>query len=174
MPSIKIVFQSVHTYWTKASRGGIGARRRNELPRSLPLPLECFTAKCAIHRVGFSEFNDFHCIESITKGRAFSDLNIRDLVLIMDGDSLVIELRHDPNNAAIANRIYPVQNIPAFSLNADEWGQLLYNGRYVVDDTGDWWYEQNIYNIGLFSKVTVDRFVATKPTKRFAEMASLH
>jgi hypothetical protein len=178
MPT-RIIIQYIRTTWTKASRGGNNARRRNLLPRCLPLPLECFTARCAVHRAEFSEHSEFRLVESVAKASSLFELGIRDLAMELDGDCLLVHLLRDPQNAAAANRVYRdepgnvVDKIRAFALQAGEWGQLRYNGRYVDFDTGHWWYEQSVCNIALFSDVAADRFVATPPTKRFAEIARL-
>lgn len=179
MRSTYMIIQRIHTTWTKASRGGDGAYRRERLPRCLPLPLECFTADFAIHRVDFSEFDDFRPVGSVAKGRSPSDLGICDLSLKVDDEGLVVQFIRDPRNAAGANRMdrddsgNMVHMPHAFSLKDDEWGRLSYNGRYVDSDTGDWSYQQSIYNIGVFANVEVDRFEATRPAKQFAELAIL-
>jgi len=181
MSSFRIVIQLVHTVWTKASRGSDGARTRNAIPKAFSVPVECFSAPFGIHRVGFQECNEFQAVSRVCNGTTISELGIRDLAFELNDDSLVVNLVPDPMNAAFANRIFvssdeasdPVHVIRAFSLKSDEWGQLRYNGRFVDRHTGSWWYEQSVYNIGLFAKVILDRFIKTRPNGRFAAMARL-
>jgi hypothetical protein len=180
MSSRRVVIQLIHTQWTKASRGGDGARLRNALPRQLPLPLESFAAPVTLHRVAFSEFTNFERRETVDRADSPSALALRDLRLAFEGDQLAVKHVRDRQNAAIADRLYPdesgntVWELDAFVLAPDDWGQLHYNGRYVDMDTGNWWYEQSVYNIGLFTGVVVDRFTSTKPDFRFAELATLY
>ena len=176
----RVVIQLIHTQWSKASRGGDGARQRSAFPTQLPLPIESFAAPATLHRVGFSEFSDFERRESVERGDAISALPVRDLALTRDGEKLAVKFIRDRQNAAIADRLFPdesgntVLEMDAFAIGAEEWGQLRYNSRYVDRDTGNWWYEQSVYNIGLFASVVGDRFVSTNPDHRFVELAILH
>ena len=92
-----------------------------------------------------------------------------------------VSLAHvrDPRNAAIAERLYSdecgtiVYELDAFTVSDGEWGQLEHNGRYVGLYHGEWWYEHCVYNVFRSTDVDVTRFVDTKPTHRFVELASL-
>src|SRR5689334_16711372 len=54
-----IIVQEIITIWTKASRGGVGAARRNRVPRILPLPPVPPDAAVVHHVVTFSERDGF-------------------------------------------------------------------------------------------------------------------
>ena len=179
MSSLRIVIQHIHLMWTKTARGGNAARWRNALPRHFPLPLESFAAPVTLHRIDYPEWMGPEHRERIERYKSVAKLDVRDLSIEMRDDSLVVRHVRDRHNAAIADRLYPdesgntVFEVDAFCLSLDEWGQLRSNGRYVDIDTGNWWYEQSVYNIGLFSGVDVRRFVSTIPDHQFVEMASL-
>lgn len=180
MSTPRIVIQRVRATWSKASRGGEGARRRNALPHALPLPPDCRDASFCVHHVRFSEDSDFKRRDSLTEGKSLADLGIGDLVFDFDSDSLDVQLLRNPLNAAMADRLYPdesgniVRSVDAFSLAAGQWGRLRYNGRYTDADTGDWSYEQTVYNIGLLYDFTPNHFVETSPDCRFADIARLY
>lgn len=179
MHTPRAIIQHIHTIWTKASRGGDGARQRNRIPRCLLLPLECFGAPCSLHLAEYSEDSSFCPTESVGKASSLSELGIRDLAMELNGDRLIVYFLRDAQNAATASRrsrdtsSSDIDRILAFSLENDAWGQIRYNGRYVDFDTGNWWYEQSTYNIGLFSAVAVDRFAVTQPTQHFVEIGRL-
>jgi len=125
-----------------------------------------------LQSIRFSEFSDFEPHESVVDGQQISDLGISDLSILEAGDRLVVTLLRDPQNAAIGGRVQP-HNVEAFSLAPGEWGRIEYNGRYVDRCTGDWWYERSVYNIGFVVDPVANSFIATKPDRRYAEMAIL-
>lgn len=171
MMSPHIVLQAIDTVWSKTSRGGEGARLRRTLPTALPMPLECFASPYALHHATFAESKGFERSDRIVRGKSLPELGVRDLLLQQEDASLAVQLVRDPHNAAVAGRIF--HSVPAFSLKPGEWGQLQYNGRYVEHDRGNWWYEHHVYNIGLLDAADLDRFVRTKPDRRFLELARL-
>src|SRR5262245_8404066 len=57
-----VVVQEVLTYWTKASRGGAEATRRNAVPEAVTLPLSHITTvglTGLLHKVAYRETDDF-------------------------------------------------------------------------------------------------------------------
>ena len=180
MNSSRLVIQLLHSRWTKASRGGDGAVTRAELPLASHLPLDSFAAPITLHTIRFWERDDFVPSDGVTRFDTFAELPFRDLTISPTSDGVSVAHIRDQLNAAIADRLYndefgnTVYDIDAFSLSDGEWGQLQYNGRYTGIDSGRWWYEQSIYNIGLFSEIDVKRFINTDPTERFVELATLH
>ena len=60
----------------------------------------------------------------------------------------------------------------AFLLCPGKWGRLRYNGRFVEMDSGNWFYEKTVVNIGLLFQPAVDIFFAT-PHNSFSDMARL-
>jgi hypothetical protein len=170
----KIIIQHVGISWTKASRGGEGARKRNSLPHCFALPLECFAGRYATHRVGFGEYNDFQANETVYKRSSLPDMGLCCIELSMDADSLAVTFCRDPSNEASFRNYRIIPYTPIFTLKSDEWGQIRYNARYADHDTGNWWYEENVYNIGIFSRVDVNRFIATQPSQHFKDMVRLN
>ncbi|MBN1910332.1 MAG: hypothetical protein JW818_11375 [Pirellulales bacterium] len=166
--------------WTKASRGGDGARIRNALPDALPLPLEAFTAPWTLHSIYYHESNDFTKEEVIKKTDSPDVLGIRVLRFKLCNRQLAVSFLHDSANAALVDRIQvdlqgnEILEVDAFVLEPEQWGQLVYNGRFVDMDTGNWWYEHTVFNIGLGLKPAKDLFRSTRPASRFVELARLH
>ena len=180
MNSSRLVIQLLHSRWTKASRGGNGAVTRAELPLASQLPLDSFAAPITLHSVRFWERDNFVPSDGVKRFDTIAELPLRDLTISPTSDGVSVAHIRDQLNAAIADRLYndefgnTVYDIDAFSLSDGEWGQLQYNGRYTCIDSGRWWYEQSVYNIGLFTEIDVNRFINTDPTERFVELATLH
>ena len=67
----------------------------------------------------------------------------------------------------------------ALELEINQWGRILYNGRYSPYRTlaswrkNEWWYNRWVFNLGIFRKPIVDVFVVTQPVKIFSMMADL-
>lgn len=179
MPSTHIVIQQIDTEWTKASRGGEGACRRNAVPTELTLPLDCFAAPVAMHVVDSFEWNDFQLDDSVKHWNSICDVRIPFLKLETRQNNLRIRFVRSPQNWVIANRLYdgvdgkPVLDVDAFVLGCDEWGRVRFNARYTSRDTGEWYYQHVVCNIGVFSSVELNRFVTLKPNHQFVELATL-
>jgi hypothetical protein len=179
---LSLLIQHITTDWTKASRGGDGARRRNAVPERLPIPDELVAPNCLIrmHRVQFDEAADFQPEYSTAMEDSLEFLHCRGMALQFEGDGVDVSFVRDHFNAAIADRRIVdatgkvVSQIPAFRLKAGQWGQLVNNGRYTDVDTGNWSYEKSIVNIALFAaEVDAQLFVRSRPHCRYVEMAKL-
>jgi len=59
------------------------------------------------------------------------------------------------------------------TLVPDEWGQVRFNYRTSGGYDAHWVYAQSVANIGLFVQPNPSIFLATQPTKRYANMADL-
>lgn len=180
MNSTRLVIQLMHSRWTKSSRGGDGAVTRADLPLVSRLPLESFASPVTFHAVRFWECDDFAPSDRVARFETTAELPIRDLLLHQAPDGVSVVHVRDQLNAAIADRFLNdefgnfVYKTDAFSLSDGEWGQIQYNGRYTCIDSGRWWYEQSVYNIGLLTDIDVKRFIDSEPTHRFVELATLH
>ena len=60
-----------------------------------------------------------------------------------------------------------------FHLQINEWGQIVYNGRFSDRDEGSWWYEKKVVNVGLFERLIPSMFISEAPTYRYEAMAHL-
>ena len=165
-----ILIQHVHTLWTKQSRGGDAARVRNAVPDALTLPSTIRDAPFVLHHAQFVERDGFVQTDTVRSGAHFGDLSLNDLELTLAADSLTVRYHRNGNNAA---RTTPQPFTDIFSLSESQWGRLTYNGRFTAWNTGNWWYEKSVFNIGWFADFDSQRFVDTDPTCDFSEMAHL-
>ena len=166
----QVVIQHVHSIWTKQSRGGENARIRNAVPAAVALPPDLRPATFMLHHAEYAESSDFVQSNTVKSADDFAALDIRDLEITLTTDVLSVRFLRDGNNAACPS---PYPHADVFALSESQWGRLTYNGRYTAWNTGNWWYEKTVYNIGWLSEVDRSVFVRTEPTCEFSEMARL-
>lgn len=166
-----IIIQRIRSEWTKDSRGGDGARRRNALPQAFKLPAVCFTDRFSHHSVRFLERDEFRRSESdsVEIGDSWMDIACSDLEITVVTEGLQVRLMTDGRNAASGD----MQLFRAFTLVLGTWGQLIYNARYVHVNTGNWTYERNILNIGYLKAVQPKRFTSSQPDEEYSRMLKL-
>lgn len=165
-----VVIQHIETVWTKRSRGGDGARKRNVVPLALDFPSISRDCSFVLHHATFHEYDSFARQDQLRWTDAFADLELRFLTLSIDGAVLRVRVHRDGSNAATPS---PFPYKDPFVLEPGLWGRLVYNGRFTAWNTGNWWYEKHVYNIGWFDEWTSDAFVKTKPHSEYREMARL-
>ena len=171
------VVQSITTGWSKQSRGAPGAIKRNAVPEALIIPLAGRPkAGCGLieHLSGFYEYNDF---EDPNPTLAFESFDPEEAVrygcvLVRKQDEgLRVSWEYRPEDAGMPLR--PTKRHDSFHLNPNQWGQVIYNGRYSSDE-GGWWYKKTVLNIGLFDAPEAKVFVETTPAVVFDKTAILY
>jgi hypothetical protein len=166
----QVVVQHIWTLWTKRSRGGDAARLRNAVPTAVIIP-KCETdAACILHQATYSESTEFSQHNALKLSDSFAELGLSFLSCQTDEDRLAIRFHRDGFNAATPS---PYPHKDAFRLRPEEWGRVVYNGRYIDRSTGNWWYEQHVCNIGWFSQWTLSVFTRTVPDYEFQELVEL-
>jgi hypothetical protein len=168
-----VVVQKVLTYWTKASRGGAGATKRNAVPEAATLPLS--SAKMAgktglLHEVAYRESDDFARKDRpLQLDPPLSKLVVGCVTINLDRDTVSASFRYSWGCCGSPERGWTRKTL---QIAEGEWGQMIYNGRFV-DSDGYWWYEKKAVNIGLFPELLEDVFIRNAPTYRFSAMAHL-
>ena len=167
---LQAVIQHVETIWTKQSRGGASAEKRNAVPSAVVMPDVADVQRFMLHHVTCRECDGFTRQDEMVATEAFDQLNLQCLSCRIDEDALHIRFHRDESNAAAP---VPYPHKDAFALRAMEWGRIVYNGRYTAWNTGNWWYEKHVFNVGWFFDWAPDVFLATKPHEEFRELTSL-
>ncbi|MCW3094964.1 MAG: hypothetical protein JWL77_582 [Chthonomonadaceae bacterium] len=167
-----LVVQQVHTYWTKAARGGENAVRRNAVPESAKLPVQRVDRKGLIvmhHRLTYG--GDFsQPYEKIHINPTLRPLTIGCVTIHSTDEGAIATFRYDRGCAGAPDRGWARKTM---LLTANEWGQFAYNGRFVPAYDGNWWYEKMVVNVGLFEQLTSGLFTREEPTYRFTAMGDL-
>ncbi|MFF3920643.1 hypothetical protein ACFYZB_46115 [Streptomyces sp. NPDC001852] len=153
-----VVVQRVRTSWTKKSRGGPGAARRNAAPTAFSLPPGLSTAH---HEVAMREFDSFE-----------PRIQVRDLsapgTVLREVDGL---LRVDPPEVSMFAMPRRNRRPPAVRLAPGQWLQWQINYRFVGSCDGAWSYRLETFNI-VYGSAAPDVFLGV-PTRRVDERRAL-
>ena len=173
-----ILVQHVTSSWSKASRGGPSAARRNAVPEALLLPKAAVGKRgnaLIQHTASYGEDNDFvsPSHDSLTAESA-GVIRIGCVrVEPLDGGARVA-FEYDFRVAGMPPRdAHQMAKARAdFELAVGEWGRVLYNGRFSSDE-GGWGYQKTVVNVGCHDEVQAEAFVSTRPLYTIDRMASL-
>ncbi|MFE7275028.1 hypothetical protein [Streptomyces sp. NPDC057623] len=152
------VVQRVRTSWTKKSRGGPEAARRNAAPTAFLLPAGL---SCALHEVAMGESESFEPRTWVT------DLSDPGTIL-REVDGL---LRVDPPKVTMFGMPRRDRRPPAVRLAPGQWLQWQINYRIVGSCSGEWSYRLETFNV-VHGSATPDVFLGV-PTRRVDERRSL-
>jgi hypothetical protein len=168
--------QDIRTRWSKQSRGGAAAARRNAVPQVLALPLANQPSPhrgVLQHTVFFDEAQGFAPpARSVLTPQEAVPLRVG-AVQIEPGPAWVtVTFEYDARVVGRPFRYAPPGGIPStrFVLEVGQWGRVRYNGRFSDDE---WWYEQRVVNVGLFGHLEPGVFIATEPRFTISELAHL-
>jgi hypothetical protein len=174
-----ILLQVIRTVWTKASRGGALASRRNAVPDALPF-LAALPPRhpqgILVHRVEFTEKAGFS-LPASADSDSVEESSTRILGVLVErlGSNLHVTLDLDPARgvSGAPPRIAAIHGgaPPEFSLQTGEWGRVSYNSRYSPDE--GWWYEKVVANTALLEKFDPRVFLRTDPSQELSDMAEL-
>ncbi|MER5890593.1 hypothetical protein ABT160_42775 [Streptomyces sp. NPDC001941] len=156
------VIQWVRTSWTKRSRGGPEASRRNAAPTAFPLPL---LAPPYVHEVLLREADGFQPRFVTREGLPDSVADIG-VVLREDGGKLRVQPAVTPFGLPRRWR-----RPPAVRLARGEWLRWQVNYRFTGTHGGEWTYRLDTLNIA-YGTAAADLFLGT-PTRSFSELAAL-
>lgn len=152
------VVQRVRTSWTKKSRGGSEAARRNAAPTVFLLPPGLSSA---LHEVAMGEADSFE-----------PRMQVRDLsapgMILRKVDGL---LRVDPPEVTMFGMPRRNRRPPAVRLAPGQWLQWQINHRFVGSCDGAWSYQLATFNI-LYGPAAPDVFLSV-PTRRVDERGAL-
>ncbi|GGU66549.1 hypothetical protein [Lentzea flava] len=156
---VDVVVQWVRTEWTKASRGGAEAARRNAVPEAFALP----HGRPAVHEVIQLEWCDFEPVWS----KESDSIDRLRLSLLESDDVLAVQLQ-DTMHAAPRrwNRPSPVR------LARGEWLRWQLNHRWQRPRDGAYNYELTTLNLA-YGPVSDLKLFLGKPTRHVDERARL-
>ncbi|WP_078943450.1 hypothetical protein [Streptomyces aureus] len=153
-----VVVQRIRTSWTKKSRGGLGAARRNAAPTAFALPRRL---NAALHEVAMQESDSFE-----------PRVQVRDLsapgMILREVDGL---LRVDPPEVSMFAMPRRDRRPPAVRLAPGQWLQWQINHRFVGRCDGAWSYRLETFNI-VYGSAAPDVFLGV-PARRVDERRAL-
>ncbi|MER5382408.1 hypothetical protein ABT040_19370 [Streptomyces sp. NPDC002688] len=152
------VVQRVLTSWTKKSRGGAEATRRNAAPTAFLLPSRLSSA---LHEVAMWESESF-----VPRMQVRDLLNPGTVLREMDG-----LLRVDPPEVTMFGMPRRNRRPPAVRLAPGQWLQWQINYRFVGSCGGEWSYRLETFNI-FYGSAEPGAFLGV-PSHRVDERPSL-
>jgi hypothetical protein len=159
-----LVLQHIVTHWTKNSRGGAEATKRNAVPETLPISLTQASEVGLLQDVCYREETQFTAKESITPLLLEKSYPIGATIISpTNADGALVKYRWNYWTSGAPERL---SNRKDLTLVPGEWCQVVWNGRFTDGDTGQWWYEKHVVNIAVGS-ITRQLFRETTPTFRY-------
>jgi hypothetical protein len=170
-----IAIQEINVIWTKRSRGGSAAQRRNAVPEALALAIPTLPAEMPFALVReqfiFNEAKDFtqqHFPADVEAFPAKKQLKMGCVEIILRDGRLDAIYTYTTYCAGAPRRdLHPRT---ALQLEAGQWGQLMYNGRFSFEE--DWNYRKTVLNIAYGEMFNSDIFF-TPPKHVFKDLANL-
>lgn len=156
---VDVLAQWVRTSWTKSSRGGPAASRRNAVPVAFVLPA---LTQPLVHEVLMREQDGFVAHESTQ----YLEPDSEDVALTCTDDRLRVELAVTPFGMPRRWR-----RPPAVRLARGEWVRWQINYRFVGSSGGDWTYRLDTLNLA-YGQVAANTFLGA-PTHSVDERGPL-
>ncbi len=176
---MSIYIQSITTGWNKEHRGGQKAAIRNAIPDSFELPIDVFVRpnddKIIIHEVK-SYWYDHFATRSKIYSIASSEVKLKGVLIKSNQENLQVYFKYSVHDCGKPYRsrydntgTLAMLEEKAFTLDKNEYGRVVFNGRYSDDD---WWYEKKVYNIIKLDSANKDIF-SLNPLKVYEQLAVL-
>jgi hypothetical protein len=156
-----VVVQLIEVWWTKLSRGGEAATRRNAIPDAFPLTR--IDGTYVANRYSVDEENDF-------RPRILEEYSLpspprlhEELILRQTGEgAFSIGVLHTHRTGAPYRR----RQDPVFKLGPGEIGRVVVNGRH--SGYHGWRYRKATYNVAVGSGMGLDVFLGREPDHVFS------
>lgn len=178
-----LIIQEIKLKWTKQSRGAPNATRRNAVPSTLSLsnftpPKSTVTSPHILHhQTVFDEAQNFdphetlniHEVDPPNRHFKFGCLHPH-----FSPQMVEISFDYTSSCGGAPDRSAPAQTV--LKLQSNEWGQIIYNGRFSLGYSGDWYYQQFTFKIALLDEWASEHraiFTDTTPIKTYKNMADL-
>ncbi|MCA9070717.1 MAG: hypothetical protein KDA84_17425 [Planctomycetaceae bacterium] len=180
--TLTVLVQHILIRWSKSSRGGVLAERRNRIPRafSLPSPEPRFdrTERFTVHKIEFGESNQFHKPLHITVDPPLIDIPYRSRNCTVEANREFPVVRYEyrdgaPPRTYIDKEGISVPVMKTFSIAENQWVQIEHNGRFSCRDFGIWSYEHEIINVAFTDPKNRAIFTTTQPTETYQQLADL-
>jgi hypothetical protein len=167
-----LVIQIIELRWSKASRGGEGARIRNQTPKQLPLPPGYEECESLLHHVIYREEENFEPRASISPlNNPVGKTSFPGVKIMASDYRLQVDFDWDFFATGAPKR----RSHPVFGLTRDEFGRFRFNGRIGSSwsDGREWQYFEYTYNFLITERYEINAFCDKDPDKDHSEMADL-
>lgn len=167
-----LIVQRITTEWTKTSRGGDGAARRNATPAAVTLPpISDADADYLFHDNRFLEWERFQQYSRLTESSIQPHIRVEPLFLHVSSNSVATRFVWSWHHCGAPER----ESHDLFQLSLGEWGQFSCNGRFGAESSSgrEWGYHKTVFNIAFVPQFTDDLFIQSKPNACDSRLAVL-
>ncbi|MDU0206411.1 hypothetical protein RQP52_35685 [Paenibacillus sp. PFR10] len=177
-----MIVQSISLLWGKKTRGAPYSTLRNQYNKSFSIPESMinykFDSKIPFQKIDLIQ-NDQGIIIKNNKVE-YVDANLCDWKIgcteIQRKEELLLVFFKYTNYCGKPIRYDSKHNYlseKAFELNINEYGRIIYNGRLVNHDTGEWIYQLNILNVYNSNCNNKEVLVEKMPLKEYKQLEIL-
>lgn len=178
--------QVVRLHWSKAARGGIGARERSTVWSAFEVPAaEIVGDVLCVDVHDWSDSNAFAEPLSVRRHQVSlaAEFAFGCVTVSAEAARLRVRYRYDQANGGAPDRWFfncgsngasYGEPGPTLVVRDSEWARVCYNGRFSCIDTGNWWYQQVTVNVAWFDGEPDGRvFLAREPSQELRALAEL-
>ncbi len=178
------LIQVVRLSWSKAARGGPGARARNAVPAAFEVPADLVGAEgvLCVDALHWGDRNTF--AEPFWSERSRAPLTagyaVGCVAVSAEAEGLLVRYRYEPAAGGAPDRRafnpagHRESTTRTLPVRDGQWVRVCYNGRFSDIDTGAWWYEQVTANVAWFVGEPNGRvFLDREPAQELRALAEL-
>lgn len=179
------LIQVVRLSWTKAARGGEGARARSAVPAAFEVPAADLIGAVGVLCVDASHWDertDFAQPSRSERRRVplADGFAVGCVTVAAQAEGLLVSYRYEPATGGAPDRRaynpagHPEATTRSLLVHDGVWVRVCYNGRFSCRDSGGWWYEQVTANVAWFACEPAGQlFLDRAPTQELRELADL-
>lgn len=167
-----LIVQRITTEWTKASRRGDGATKRNATPYAMRLPrLAGDVASYLLHNVRYLEWEDFECHADVFESETKTHIQIEPLFLHVTKERVTARFVWSWHHCGAPER----DSHDLFHISLGQWGRFTCNGRFGAESSSgrEWGYHKTVFNVALADLFDEDLFIETTPDADSSRLAFL-
>lgn len=167
-----LVVQRITTEWTKISRGGDGATKRNVTPIAMELPpLAGVSSNYLLHNIRYHEWKDFAYQADVVELDASTHIRIEPVFLQFTENVVEVRFVWSWHHCGAPER----DSHDLFRLSLGQWGRFTCNGRFGAQTLcgSEWRYHKTVFNIAVIDEFDENLFIATSPNAEGSRLAQL-
>jgi len=181
-----LVVQHIKLYWDKKFRGAPHSTSRNRLPKAYELPKSFFDYNpigYPTHYIYLQQNENgidekINCVNTLSE---YENVRIGAIEILRHDDNYEVRYRYDFHFAIPTRQkydpkdsVYKPLNEFAMTLKQNEYGRIIYNGRFSSYDSF-WYYNLDIINVlnSPTDKTPLNIFIASEPDKLYKQIEFL-
>lgn len=180
---MSVIIQSITIYWGKGHRGGLDAAKRNSIHESFELPINaCINLadnSIIVHEIRCNSYDNFEIRENVYAVES-PEIKIKGSLVKIGKEVVQVYFKYSDYDCGKPYRsnhdemgtLIPLEE-KAFDLHDNEYGRIVFNGRYTDMYNSSWWYEKKVHNIIRTTKNEKDIFIKNNVLKKYEQLEIL-